>query len=147
MVQAKKNETGLLGDSRDRSRTAEQQFSGGPEEVFVALETPGELRIAPAWEARVVRREGSWTDVFGGGIDVDEAFMATAYAAHVQAVVSAGKAEYDLPMFVNVLAGIQSYQQQMARRPAARHRVSTPAEGHSPTWQRCGGASLHQSIS
>ena len=101
MVQVQ-NEVGILGDSRDRSRIASQQFEAQvPNEVFAALEADTELRLATAWEEQGGQTRGNWADIFGDSTDTDEAFMAVAYAAHVEAVVKAGKAEYPLPMFAN----------------------------------------------
>lgn len=101
MVQVE-NEVGILGDSRDRSALAESRFARPvPEEVFEAIEASPSLALAEAWERHGKRRDGDWTSVFGTGSSVDEAFMATAYAAHLQSVVVAGKAEYALPMFAN----------------------------------------------
>ena len=43
----------------------------------------------------------TWEEVFGKGDRTDEIFMAWNYASYMNAVAAAGKAEYDIPMFVN----------------------------------------------
>jgi hypothetical protein len=101
MVQVE-NEVGLLGDSRDRSALASTQFTACvPEQVFEALEAHPNTRIARAWVDRGRLRQGTWEEAFGESLDTDEAFMAAAYTAHIEVVTAAGKAEYNLPMFVN----------------------------------------------
>ncbi|MEU4197121.1 DUF5597 domain-containing protein [Kribbella sp. NPDC026611] len=101
MVQVE-NEVGLLGDSRDRSAGATRHFDAEvPDGVYEALDAHPDLRIAGAWKEGGCQRQGNWAAVFGDSATTDEAFMATAYATHIEAVAAAGKAEYPLPMFTN----------------------------------------------
>ena len=44
---------------------------------------------------------GTWDEVFGASPRADEIFMAWHYGRYVHAVTAAGKAAYDLPMYVN----------------------------------------------
>jgi hypothetical protein len=53
------------------------------------------------WEANGARTSGNWQAVFGNTLAADEAFMAWHYAKYVNAVAEAGKAQYNIPMFVN----------------------------------------------
>lgn len=100
MVQVE-NEVGLLGDSRDRSYLAEQAFRAEvPALMYEALEDPY-CRAGSAWRERGRPRRGSWAAVLGDTPATNEAFMAWAYANHIEAVVAAGKAEHPLPMFTN----------------------------------------------
>jgi hypothetical protein len=81
------NEVGVLGDSRDRSDDANEAFAGPvPDELLEKLHK---------------KPSGSWESVFGPGAATDEIFMAWHYARFCDHVARAGKAEYDLPMFVN----------------------------------------------
>jgi hypothetical protein len=58
------------------------------------------------WERFGARTTGSWAEVFGDTSRADEAFMAWNYARFIQSVTAAGKAAYDIPMYVNTwLAG------------------------------------------
>lgn len=111
MVQVE-NEVGLLGDSRDRSCGAQRAFEAAvPPAVFEVLERNPALWASSLWRERGKRYEGSWVEVFGDSEVTDEAFMAMAYASHVEAVVAAGKAEFPLPMFVNAwLDGDAEYE-------------------------------------
>jgi hypothetical protein len=104
MVQVE-NEVGLLGDSRDRSPLAEAAFTAHvPGELLAQLhERPESLapELTRAWEAAGRRASGAWEDVFGAAAATDELFMAWHYARYVEQVAAAGKAEYELPLFVN----------------------------------------------
>lgn len=132
MVQVE-NEVGLLGDSRDRSALASAQFTAPvPELVFAALDAYPGTRIGSAWNDRGRRREGTWPEVFGESVDTDEAFMAVAYAAHVEAVAAAGKAEYDLPMFANAWLYTELETAE-----------GTPAGGQAPGVYPSGGPLAH----
>ena len=103
------NEVGILRNSRDRSPEAEAAF---------AAPVPGELthylsahkaslypELRTLWEQQGEKTTGNWTEVFGTGPRADEIFMAWQYARFVHAVAAAGKAAYDLPMFVNCWLG------------------------------------------
>lgn len=98
MVQVE-NEVGYLGPGRDRSPEADRLFLGRvPELLMHALEAK-RLQLSPELAARFNEHGQSWSEVFGDA--ADEVFMAWNYAAYVEAVASAGKSEYALPMYVN----------------------------------------------
>jgi hypothetical protein len=104
MVQVQ-NEVGLLGDSRDRSEAAEAAFAAPvPRELLDDLAAHRD-ELWPALrercEAHGWATAGSWEEIFGAAPETDELFMAWHYARYVDAVATAGKAESDLPMFVN----------------------------------------------
>lgn len=107
MVQVE-NETGLLGDSRDRSRIANDLFRQPvPEELLTHLQRKEELH--PLFKKRfpelrnAAPGESTWEDAFGRDlIDAEEIFMANAFSRYVGIVAAAGKAEYQLPLYTNV---------------------------------------------
>jgi len=79
------NEPGCLGSVRDFSSASEISFSGPvPAGLAAALGKPS----------------GSWRQVFGAS--ADEVFQAYAVARYINEVAEAGKAEFALPMYVNV---------------------------------------------
>jgi beta-galactosidase GanA len=82
MVQVE-NETGSYGIPRDFSPAAQRLF---------AQQIPAEL-------ARKTGKSGTWTQAFGK--TADQAFNAWYVARYVNEVAAAGKAELDLPMYVN----------------------------------------------
>ncbi len=104
------NEVGVLGDTRDHSDAANRAFASAvPAELTQYLAAhrdtlyPG---LHALWEANGNKTSGTWAEVFGDTDRADEIFMAWHYARFIQAVTAAGKAAYDIPMYVNTwLAG------------------------------------------
>jgi beta-galactosidase GanA len=105
MVQVE-NETGLLGDSRDRSRIANELFKKPmPKEIISHLQSKD---VQSTFKKRFPHFEtakagnATWEDAFGEGIDAEEMFMADAFSRYVGIVAAAGKAEYPIPHYTNV---------------------------------------------
>jgi beta-galactosidase GanA len=104
------NEVRVLGDSRDHSSEANHAFeSAVPAELTRYLSNHRDTlypELHDLWEANGVKKTGTWGQIFGQSPRADEIFMAWNYARYVQAVAAAGKAEYDIPIYVNTwLAG------------------------------------------
>lgn len=107
MVQVE-NETGLLGDSRDRSRIAEQKFASPvPAELITHLQAISRSSSAhPKFAKRfpdiqnVEAGKATWKEAFHKG--ADEMFMAHAFSHYVGQVAAAGKAQYPIPFYTNV---------------------------------------------
>jgi hypothetical protein len=122
MVQVE-NEVGVLGDSRDNSPAANTAFAGQvPKELMDFLRQHQDT-LAPelltVWKANGMKASGIWSEVFGAGKPdtpnaggrgapagawpwaSDNIFMAWQYAQYVNQVTAAGKAQYDIPMYVN----------------------------------------------
>ena len=96
------NETGLLGAPRDLSAAARAAYESPVDDrVFRVLEQDSRLRLARVWRDRGGVRVGGWNDVFGDSDVADEAFMAVAYASHIETVTRAGKSAHSIPMFTN----------------------------------------------
>lgn len=104
MVQVE-NEAGVIGDTRDHSEAANALFAKPvPAELLKGLmDTRNEWQPAlkKHWEEAGSKTRGSWTELFGQTPFADEAFMAWQYARYMNQVAAAGKAAYNLPMFVN----------------------------------------------
>lgn len=134
MVQVE-NEVGVLGDSRDHSPMANSTFDGPvPGELIEQLtQHRHELHagLRRRWEEHGFKPAGSWEAVFGGGAETDELFMAWHYARYIDQVAAAGKAAYDLPMFVNAWLNAVVTQQGL------------PAGGKSPGDWPSGGPLPH----
>ncbi|RSL46822.1 hypothetical protein CEP54_013682 [Fusarium duplospermum] len=97
------NETGLLGDSRDRSRRAEKAFAEPiPSQL---LEHLGKIETHSQFKKRFPNapKSGShsWDSVFGAGPSANEAFMAHHISSFVGRVAAAGKKEYPIPLYTN----------------------------------------------
>lgn len=81
------NETGSYNLARERSPEADKLFNG---------QVPAEL-------ARAMRLSGTWSQAFGKR--AEQFFTSWYFARYVDAVAAAGKAEKDLPMYVNSALG------------------------------------------
>lgn len=105
MVQVE-NETGLLGDSRDRSAGAEKRFNEPVPskllEVLIAERNKLRPELLENLSKLTAESKGSWPDVFGYSRRTDELFMAYHYALYLEQVASAGKTAYALPLYTNV---------------------------------------------
>jgi beta-galactosidase GanA len=105
MIQVE-NEIGMLPIARERGTAADRAFAGPvPAGLLRTLRAAGphpgpELR--ERWSAHGSRASGTWAQVFGDDEWGQEVFTAWHYARFVEALVKAGKAQYDLPMYVNV---------------------------------------------
>jgi beta-galactosidase GanA len=94
MVQVE-NEIGLLGDSRDRSPTAEEAFAGAVPAEFLQYLHHHQSSLLPhlrvRWEHGGRRSAGSWEEEFGAGLETDELFMAWHYARYLDQVAAVSK--------------------------------------------------------
>ncbi|MEO6715722.1 MAG: DUF5597 domain-containing protein [Novosphingobium sp.] len=121
MVQVE-NETGLLGDSRDRSPLASAAWgSQVPAELTSYLAAHrSDLRpyLLEAWARNGYRQTGTWAEVFGADSAADEIFMAWWFGRYVDCVANAGKAEYALPMYTNVWLGPKPGQLHPGQYPS-----------------------------
>ncbi|MDT9700273.1 DUF5597 domain-containing protein [Streptomyces sp. P17] len=92
MVQIE-NEVGLLGASRDRSREAQKAF---------AQPVPENLRhVLSSQDATTVPAGLCWSDLPGDPSARDEAFMAWAFASHIEKLARAGRSVSPVPFFTN----------------------------------------------
>lgn len=79
------NESGNIGCVRDNSAEANRLFAG---------QVPADLLAATHKEA------GTWSKVFGA--EADEIFQAYYQAKYINQIAAAGKAEFDIPCYINV---------------------------------------------
>jgi len=85
MVQVE-NEIGMIPEAREHGPEANRAFTA---------QVPEALRSA------LGKRAGSWAQLFGSGPAGEEIFTAWHYGRFVEGLTRAGKAEYNLPMYVN----------------------------------------------
>jgi hypothetical protein len=140
MIQVE-NEVGTLGDSRDRNPAANEAFAKPVPKDLMDYLVQHKNTLAPellkAWATNGFKTAGTWEEMFGPGKPAsvelygpdltddkkdiywrqlnwasDEFFMAWRYSMYVNKVAAAGKAEYDIPMYVNTWL-----QQQGCPRP------------------------------
>jgi len=104
MVQVE-NEIGMLPIARERGAPANREFAGPvPTVLMRALAARGdklEPELLERWMKAGKKSSGSWGQVFGEDEWGQEVFTAWHYANFVETLVKAGKAQYDIPMYVN----------------------------------------------
>ncbi len=79
------NESGIVGSVRDFSSEANAAFAGPVPADLLAI---------------VHKKPGTWTEVFGS--DADETFQLYHQARYVNEIAAAGKAEFAIPLYINV---------------------------------------------
>jgi len=84
MVQVE-NESGIIGSPRDFSPESNKEFAG---------------QVPPDMLAAAKKQPGTWREVFGG--DADELFQLYHQAHYLNEIASAGKSEFDIPLYMNV---------------------------------------------
>ncbi|MBN1360602.1 MAG: DUF5597 domain-containing protein [Sedimentisphaerales bacterium] len=108
------NEVGVLDASRDFSDVANKAFAGPvPRELMDYLQEHKDSlipQLRQRWEAAGFKTAGTWEQVFGAGEATDEIFMAWNYARYIGHIAALGKAEHNIPMFVNAWLGPQPRQ-------------------------------------
>jgi len=101
MVQIE-NEIGLLASARDHSPAASAAWAASvPDELISTLNDDDGSRLRDAWLRNGQRTGTDWVATFGDNDLASEAFMAWGYSRHVQKVAAAGRAQHDVPLFVN----------------------------------------------
>ena len=105
------NEMGSVGDSRDRSSLAEAAWAEPVPAELMNYLAKHKSTLLPEmqklWEKNGFKQEGSWEEVFGKDEWADEVFMAYYMGRYVNAIVTEGKAELNVPMYVNAWLGPQ----------------------------------------
>jgi hypothetical protein len=71
------------------------------------------------WQFAGFKTSGTWQEVFGKGLQMDEIFTAWHYARYVNRIAELGKAEYPLPMYMNAALIRPNYKP--GQFPAAVH--------------------------
>lgn len=123
MIQVE-NEVGILGDSRDRSDLAERAYAEQvPPAIIEAVSAHEDMPAYQAWRDAGALHEGSWASVFGETVFGDEAFMANAYAEYVETVAAAGRANHDIPCFVNAWLDVEADSAAESIRSVAGGKV------------------------
>jgi hypothetical protein len=79
------NESGIIGSARDFSAESNKEFAGPiPADMLAAAK----------------KQPGTWSEVFRG--DADELFQLYYQARYLNEIAAAGKAEFDIPVYMNV---------------------------------------------
>jgi hypothetical protein len=120
MIQVE-NEIGMIPEARDYYPEATKQFNAPVPRQLVSYLTAHEATLRPTlrarWEANGKKTAGTWTELFGEGLETDEIFMAYHYGLFVEEVARAGKQAYALPMYLN--AALNSRGRKPGQYPSA----------------------------
>ncbi|MBW4079952.1 DUF5597 domain-containing protein [Paenibacillus sp. S150] len=110
MVQVE-NEVGFLGTARDYSPQASALFDEDVPDELIQYLKQHTLQLTPFLKKHLNNKHTglvSWTELFGSA--AEEIFTAWHMSRFIDQVTAAGKAEYNLPMFVNVW--LKQYEEQ-----------------------------------
>ena len=95
------NEPGILGSDRDYGAGGEAIFdSPVPAELLEIVAGLGEGPVYEAWKMAGGRTDGTWPEVFEAA--AGEFMTAASIAEYIDRLAVAGRAIYDIPMYVNV---------------------------------------------
>lgn len=118
MVQVE-NEIGMLESARDFSPLANAAYKQQvPKELIAALSKGnGSKGTGKSTDNGLKAKQGTWAEVFGSDVYGQEKFQAYWYAKYVEQIAKAGKAVYDIPMYVN--AAMNSRGRKPGEYPSA----------------------------
>ena len=95
------NEPGIAGSDRDYGPEAQAEFdSPVPAKLVAAMKAAGKGRVYDIWQQAGGKKSGTWPELFGW--EAGELLTARSIATYIDSVAAAGKAVYDIPMFINV---------------------------------------------
>jgi hypothetical protein len=120
MVQVQ-NEPGSWGSVRDYSPAAQKLFEGQVPAELLKPEVLKELK-------RPVEAKGTWQEVFG--TDADEYFHAWSVAKYIGYVAAAGKAVYQIPLYVNA-----ALRDPITNPAASSYESGGPTDNVIPIWK------------
>lgn len=120
MVQVE-NEIGMLPSARDYHPLANAAFKRDVPEKLMDYIIKNKKNLVPEfleiWSKNGSKTSGNWEAIFGRGLHTDEIFMAWYFAQYTEAIAKAGKAVYELPLFVN--AALNSSKKIPGNYPSA----------------------------
>jgi hypothetical protein len=95
------NESGILGSDRDYGPEAQAIFdSPVPAKLVSSMKKLGKGYVYEMWKESGGKASGSWPELFGW--QAGEFMTAWSIASYINSVAKAGKAVYDVPMYLNV---------------------------------------------
>lgn len=104
MVQVE-NEIGMLSTAREHSKIADSLFRQAVPPVLMDYINNNKKSLSSGlkkkWDKYNNITFGNWESIFGRSVETDEIFQAWYYASYVNQVATAGKAVYNIPMYLN----------------------------------------------
>ena len=108
------NEIGMLTEAREYTADADKAFKRDVPKELMDYLIANKDSIVPElkdhWAQTNFTTKGNWETVFGKSLATDELFQAWFYAKYTNAVATAGKKEYALPMYVNAALNYRNVQ-------------------------------------
>ena len=104
MVQVE-NEIGMIDVPRDYSADATRLYRSAVPRQLADYLKKNQKSLHPYMKEKIrpqAKADATWTQLFGDDIYTEEIFQSWTYATYVEQIASAGRAIYDLPMYVNV---------------------------------------------
>jgi beta-galactosidase GanA len=114
MVQVE-NESGIIGSPRDFSAESNKEFAG---------QVPADMLSAAH------KQPGTWSEVFRG--DADELFQLFHQAHYLNEIAAAGKAEFDIPLYMNVWLSYPPAE--LPERALPKPGIGYPSGGAVQRW-------------
>jgi hypothetical protein len=109
------NESGIIGSPRDFSPESNKEFAG---------QVPADMLAAAH------KQPGTWREVFGG--EADELFQLYHQAHYLDEIAAAGKAEFDIPLYMNVWLSYPPAE--LPERQAPIPGIQYPSGGAVQRW-------------
>ena len=95
------NEPGILGSDRDYGPEAQAEFNSPvPARLVTAMKAAGKGTVYDMWQEAGGKKSGTWPELFN--LAASEFMTAWSFATYIDSVAKAGKAVYDIPMYINV---------------------------------------------
>ena len=102
------NEPAVNGTDRDYNPQAQAVFDGPvPAKLMARMKTAGKGPVYDIWQRAGGKKSGTWLEVFDW--PARDIVTSWSIAIYIDAVAQAGKAVYDLPMYINVAVGVSGW--------------------------------------
>jgi beta-galactosidase GanA len=94
------DEPGIVGSDRDYSPEGQAAFNSPvPDKLLRAMQAAGKGSVYDLWQKAGGKKSGTWPEIFGRA--AGELMTAWSFATYMDSVAEAGKAIYDVPMFIS----------------------------------------------
>ena len=118
MVQVE-NEIGMIDVPRDYSADATKLYQSAVPQQLTDYLKRNQKSLHPYLKEKLLpqtKANATWTQLFGDDIYTEEIFQTWTYATYVEQIAKAGRAIYNLPMYVNV--ALNSRDRQPGQYPS-----------------------------
>ena len=97
------NEPDVVGSNRDYSAEGTAALNSPvPAKLIADIKKQGKGPVYELWKKAGSKKSGTWRELFGSSGEVDYFHYTWSLARYIDGVAEAGKAVYDIPMFINL---------------------------------------------